>query len=387
MIALFDKKENCCGCTACMCVCPTKAIKMESDEEGFLYPVIDKDLCIECGLCIETCAFQKGYDSSDNYKNPDVYAIKHTSDEVRKNSSSGGAFTAISDYVLSEGGVIYGAAFDESMTVLHMRAKTELGRNKFRGSKYIQSNLNDVFCQVKKDLQEGKTVLFSGTGCQVASLKRYLMKLNISIKKLLLVDIICHGSSSPLIFSDYISYLEKKNECDIKQYFFRSKINGWKGTQEIIFKNGKHDYTSALSQVHSSLYYSNLCLRPSCFSCRYTNIVRPSDITIADYWGVENYFPEFRDSLGVSAVIINTKKGSEVYSEIIDIIESIPSNIEDCSSGQRNLREPTPVNPKREAFWSDYRRNGFEFVIKKYAGYSIIGRLKRIIKRLIRYDQ
>ena len=383
MISVYDKKDDCCGCTACEHICPTNAIKMVPDEEGFLYPETDQELCIDCGKCIESCAFQKGYDVSDNYKNPNVYALKHKLDDVRKKSSSGGAFTAISDYILSEGGVIYGAAFDETMAVLHKRAETASERNKFRGSKYVQSNLNDVYSQVKKDLKDDRIVLFTGTGCQAAGLKRYLMKSNVNVEKLLLVDFICHGTPSPLVFKDFITYLEKNNKTKVVQYKFRSKIMGWGHTEEAIFLDGRNDYKSTRSQLYKQLFYANLCIRPSCHACRYANMVRPSDITIADFWGIDNYFPEFKDSLGVSAVIINTSKGAKVYSKIVDNIESISSTIEDCSSGQRNLREPTPVNPRREAFWSDYHRNGFEYIAKKYAGYNLKSIIKKNLKAIL----
>lgn len=383
MISIYDKMENCCGCTACKSICPQNAIKMKPDTEGFLYPLINQELCIDCGICIETCAFQKGYDISQNYKIPEVYALKHKSSIVRKSSSSGGAFTAISDYILSIGGIIYGATFDENIRVIHKRANTVEGRNSFRGSKYVQSDLSNVFEQVKTDLLEEKPVLFTGTGCQVAGLKKYLLKSKVNIEKLFLVDFICHGTSSPLIFKDYISLLEKKHRSKVIQYYFRSKVNGWGHTEEVIFMNGKHDYTSTLSKIHKKLFYSNLCIRPSCHVCRYANKTRPSDITMADFWGIENYFPEFKDFLGVSAIIVNSYKGSKIFANITKSIDYKLSNIEACAKKQRNLNKPTIVNPRREEFWYDYNKYGFIYNAKKYAGYSYKGRFKELIKKIL----
>lgn len=384
MISVFERREDCCGCTACEFICPTNAIGIISDKEGFLYPKIDQELCIDCGLCVETCAFQKGYDTTDNYKVPKVFALKHKSDGVREKSSSGGAFTAISDYILSIDGIIYGAILDSDMKVFHLRTETSEDRNKLRGSKYVQSDMKDVFTQVKIDLLNNKPVLFVGTPCQVAGIKRYLIKSKVNTDRLLLVDFICHGTPSPLIFKEYITYVEKKKESKVTQYYFRSKVKGWGHTEEAFFENGKRDSTSILSQLHRKLFHSNLCLRPSCFKCRYTNINRPSDITMADFWGIEKCLPKFKDYLGVSAVLVNTKKGSDVYAHVTDSADTILSCIDDCAYKQLHLKEPSSVNPNREAFWKDYDKHGFEYVAKKYAEYNAKGRIKHLLKRVLR---
>jgi coenzyme F420-reducing hydrogenase beta subunit len=377
MITVFGKSEDCCGCTACYNICSIQAITMKLDDEGFLYPIIDKELCIDCGMCKEVCAFQNGYNTFNNIDKPEVYAIKHRSNKVRENSSSGGAFTAISDCMLLKNGVLYGVTYDDEFRVIHQREETAEGRNKLRGSKYVQSDLKKIFKKVKEDLVNGRNVLFTGTGCQVAGLNSYLEKLKVDTKKLLTVDIICHGVPSPRIFAEYISYLEKKNKGKIEQYYFRSKVYGWGYTEEVVYKNRKSDHTSALLQVYKELFYSNLCLRPSCYRCKYTNFLRPADITIGDYWGIENYFPEFADSLGVSAMIINTKKGKASFSELKENIEIIPSNIYDCAARQRNLYSPTPISLRRSEFWNDYLQYGFEYIIKKYTTYGFKGKIKK----------
>ena len=382
MITVFEKKEDCCGCTACKSICPTQAITMKVDEEGFLYPEIDLKLCVECGLCIKVCAFQNGYDTSNTFDRPEVYALKHKSDEVRKNSSSGGAFTAISDYILSKAGIIYGDTYNEEFRVTHQRAEKAKGRNKFRGSKYVQSDLKEVFNQINENLKNNRYVLFTGTGCQIAGLNSYLGQLKVDTENLLTVDIVCHGTPSPRIFADYISYLEKKNRSKIKQYYFRSKVNGWGHTEEVVFESGKHDHTSLLSQTHKKLFYSDLCLRPSCYHCKFSNLHRPSDIMIGDFWGIEKSLPELDDDKGVSLVFINTTKGQEIFEKIKEKIDFVQSNTKDCL--QHNLQQPTKIPKNREQFWDDYYKFGFVYIAKKYAGYSLKGRAKRFTVNILK---
>lgn len=379
MQTVYDSKKDCCGCTACKSICPVQSINMIADEEGFLYPDINHEQCIGCGLCKRICAFQNENFTDDSCTLPEVYAAKHKDNEVRKKSSSGGAFTAISDHILIKNGVVYGAAYDESFRVVHKRAQTTKERDELRGSKYVQSDLNNVFIDIKEDLTNDRIVLFTGTGCQAAGLISYLKNANVDTKKLITVDLICHGVPSPNIFQDYICYLERKNRSKIKQYLFRSKVNGWGHTEEAVFENGRNDYTSKLSQAHKELFYSDLCLRPSCHNCKYAYFTRPADITIADYWGVEKYFPKFYDTLGVSAILINTNKGKEVFLESADCMEYIKSNINDCASRQNNLHSPTPMNPQRAEFWSDYLHHGFNYIIKKYTHYGFKKRMRRLI--------
>ncbi len=193
MIELYERSEDCCGCTACMSICPKDAITMAADKEGFLYPQIDEALCIECDLCTQVCAFHDSYRIGGNYDQPLVYAAKHRSDEVRMNSSSGGLFTAISDFVLERNGVVYGAAFGKDFEVRHHRAETVEERDRFRGSKYVQSNLLGIYKEVKTELRKGKTVLFTGTPCQNAGLRSFLNK---EYERLYLCDIVCHGTQA-----------------------------------------------------------------------------------------------------------------------------------------------------------------------------------------------
>lgn len=382
MIVLYTDKGNCCGCTACMSVCPKHAISMKTDGEGFLYPAIQESLCIECGLCQKVCSFQNGYDTIQNYDKPFVYAVKHVSDETRYKSSSGGMFTVLSDEVLFQNGVIYGVGFDEKMTVCHQRAMNKAKRDFFCGSKYVQSDMGQTLKHIEMDLREARKVLFTGTPCQVAAVREYLKKRNVETDNLVLCDVICHGTSSPLIFSEYLKLCEKKKGGKIINHVFRSKIKGWHTHTEMnVFSNGQKDYKSFLSQLYKNIFYSHVALRPSCHKCIYTNLRRPSDITIADFWGVDKTYPEFDDNKGISLVLINTEKGKKIFQSVSSHIIFKQSNVTACL--QPNMKESSKPSPMRDEFWQDYYANGFDHVIKKYLGYGVKGNIKRFLSILI----
>jgi coenzyme F420-reducing hydrogenase beta subunit len=379
MISVFNKKEDCCGCTACKHICPTHAIEVVSDEEGFLYPEINQKFCVNCGLCKEVCAFQKGYDISTNFKPPEVYAAKHKKEDIRMSSTSGGAFTAISDFILENEGVIFGVAFDENMDVIHRAAKTSNERNMFRGSKYVQSDLKDVYKEIKKLLNEGRQVFFTGTPCQTAGLKSFLAKDN--TEKLILCDIVCHGVPSPLMWREHIKHLEAKNRNKILVYNFRDKLIGWRGANVTIKFADRMYKNNSLARTYTNLYFSHNILRPACHSCKYTNMVRPSDITIADFWGIEKHMPKFDDYKGISLVLVNSTKGKKIFQNIEKDLILRESNEKDCLQPQ--LREPSKPSPNREKFWKEYKAYGYDYVIKKYGGYNLKNIYKMKIKVLL----
>ena len=381
MIELFKEKKDCCGCSACVNVCPTAAIAMKADEEGFLYPQIDVAKCNECGLCKRVCAFQNGYDTKENFEPPYVYAVKHVDETVRMSSSSGGAFTAIAEETFNKQGIVYGVALDKDFNVVHQRAETIEESKKFKGSKYVQSDLEDIFRKVKKDLTAGRQVLFTGTPCQTAGLNSYLM--NTDKSNLLLCDLVCYGTPSPLIWKEHTRFLEKKMKSEIDQYYFRSKVKGWKtSTVQITYKNGKKDYKSGLSQAHKTLFFSGVMMRPACYNCKYTNFNRPSDITIADFWGIERHLPDFFDNKGVSLVLVNNPKGEKLFNNIRNDIEFKESNIDVCAHSP--LHQPAKPSPKRNAFWLGYRKYGYKYVVTKFGGYGYRNDLKRFSGSILR---
>ena len=222
---------DCCGCTACESICSHDAITMKPDAMGFLYPVVDKAKCVDCGLCEKVCAFHENYDTSLNLPQPDAYAARHKDMTEVESSRSGAAFIAISDYILKQGGVVYGVGYTEHFRVVHKRATTKMERDEFKGSKYVQSDMNTVFRQVKEDLKNGLIVLFSGTPCQTSGLASYIGKR--MRENLYLVDIVCHGVPSPYLWKDYIAYLEKKQGSEICWVNFRDKQQfGWSAHHE-----------------------------------------------------------------------------------------------------------------------------------------------------------
>lgn len=380
MMLLYERKEECCGCTACMSICPKEAITMIADEEGFLYPGINQELCIECDLCKLVCPFGDNYRTSGNYDQPLVYAAKHRDDDVRMNSSSGGMFTAISDYILDIDGVIYGAAFDDNFVVRHQKAGTAQERNKFRGSKYVQSNLVGVFGDIKNELKKGRTVLFTGTPCQNAGLRSYLNK---NYFNLYLCDIVCHGTPSPLLWQEHISFLEKRGKSRIIQYLFRFKEAGWRGYNlYTLYDNGKSKLNTPDVMTYANIFRSDLALRPACHNCKFCNFFRPSDITIGDFWGIEKRMPDFDDNIGTSLVLINSSKGQELFNKISKDLYCRESNTTDCL--QHNLHTPSQPSPLRDKFWKDYKSKGFEYVIKKYAGYGFAGKSKKAATKVLK---
>lgn len=360
MIKITDKSK-CCGCTACASVCVHDAISMQPDALGFMYPVVDESKCVDCGLCDKVCAFNEHYDTSLNFQLPAVYAVRHKNPKEIETSRSGAAFIAISDYVLDNGGVVYGAGFGDNFKVLHKRADSKSQRDEFKGSKYVQSDLRGVFRQVKKDLQDKKTVLFSGTPCQTAGLDSYIgRRLR---NNLILVDVVCHGVPGPYIWNDYMSFMEKKEKSKIISASFRDKSHGgWSSHFESFgLEFGKVAYSSD----YASLFLSNVMLRHSCYMCPYANLRRPSDITLGDFWGWQKTDAYINaDNMGVSLVLLNTPKGKDIFEKVKTDINYVMSDTEKCL--QPNLLRPSAHNELRDRFECEYKKHGFDFVIKKY---------------------
>lgn len=370
---------HCFGCTACEHICPVSCIKMVPNEQGFLFPSVNEDVCIGCSKCLKVCPYLQDQNiGAALFPETYVYAAKHIDDEIRMQSSSGGVFTAISDYILHNQGIVYGAAYDENMIVRHMRVDSIVGRDSFRGSKYVQSNLGNAYISIKKDLQNDRLVLFSGTPCQVAGLRKYLGK---SFANLLTVDIVCHGVPSPKVFADYIQELERKHKENILDCRFRDKSNGWKNLTLNIRGYKKSKYMQSATSSYYTLFLNNTILRPCCYECGFTNFNRPGDITIGDYWGIEKSHPEFEDEKGVSLILINSKQGQAMFDEISDSFTLLVSNHQECL--QKNLLQPTLANPRKDIFWNDYKEYGYSYVAKKYGGASMYASIRRVIKRIL----
>lgn len=312
-----------------------------------------------------------------NWKQPKVYAVQHKSEHVRAASRSGGIFTAVTDWVFTQNGVVYGCVLDENFRAVHIRTECEEDRDRMRGSKYIQSKLGDTYKNVRKDLINRRIVLFTGTSCQVAGLKQYLGK---EYENLICVDIVCHGVPSPKVWDAYLRWQEKKNKSKVKTADFRNKKDyGWRAHMETLsFQNGQ----VSSSRVFTNLFYGHSILRPSCYECPYKSVMHPGDITIADYWGIEKAAPEFDDNKGVSLVLVNNEVGERVFEKVKEEIKWKETQLSD--SMQPPLKAPFPEPENRALFWADFSNRSFDFIAKKYAETGAINKIKHGLKKIKR---
>lgn len=320
------RNGDCCGCEACVQVCPKNCIDFSSDAQGFLYPEVNKESCIDCGLCEKVCPVINKTNQSKN--NPStLYAVKSSDDTIRQQSSSGGFFSLLADYVLTKGGVVYGAAFDAAFTICHIRVDNIENLYKLRGSKYVQSRIGQTFRECKDDLKAGKLVLFTGTPCQISALGHFLHK---DYDNLIKVEVVCHGVPSPMIYQQYLkeTIIKDVEDRTITKVNFRTKLGSWKKYFFTVEYKDRGEICEYKECVTDSLYMkgflSDLYIRPSCFECPAKNFTSGADFTIADFWGQEYTFPEFDDDKGVSAVLANTVKAQEIFSQISAVVVEKP---------------------------------------------------------------
>ena len=308
---------------------------------------------------------------------PKVYAVKHKKEKTRAVSRSGGVFTAISDWVLANKGVVYGCILSKDFEAVHIRADHVDGRNRMRGSKYIPSRLGNTFRNVQADLFDGRRVLFTGTSCQIAGLKGFLKK---DYDNLICMDIICHGVPSPKVWFAYLEWQEKRYGAKVNDVDFRNKQDfGWhEHIETFSFDNGK----KVSGEIFKNLFFGHMILRPSCYVCPYKSIVHPGDITIGDYWGIEKAAPEFDDNKGVSIVLINTNIGEYVFNAVKNKVMWKATRIED--SMQMALKEAVPKPSGREQFWNEYYAKNFGYIVRKYGGIDVISKLKSRFRKIKR---
>ena len=324
--------DKCTGCMLCYNLCPVNAITIKGDRYGFSIPEIDSVKCIKCNICKSKCP--QNNDKNKFLMSKDVYAMWSKDTNLRMDSTSGGVFSGLAEAVIKAGGCVYGAAFDETFRVLHQREDSLEVIYLFRFSKYLQSDIGDTYRQIKKDLQSDKWVLFSGTPCQVKALKEFL---SIKYNKLLLVDIVCHGVPSPLVWEHYLYYIKEKYNADkIENVSFRNKDHAWSlFLMKIVFSSGIIYKANAVTDPFLLAFLNNFCLRKACHECKYTCLNREGDVTLGDFWGYVSDTYKFRnDEKGISLVIINTAEGADWLKKIEsgyyytrkDIEETLPSN-------------------------------------------------------------
>ena len=308
-----------------------------------------------------------------HWTEPRCFAVKHREPDILAESQSGGIFTALSDVVLQENGVIYGCALVEDLRVAHIRAETAEERNKMRGSKYVQSSLGNTFKDVEKDLRDNRKVLFSGTSCQIAGLRGFLKK---DWPNLLCVDILCHGVPSPKVWEAYWQWQENQVEKKIVAASFRNKkVFGWRTVKQTVFFE---DGTMLHNDIFARLFYDHNALRPSCYFCPYKSTMHPGDITIADYWGIEKAAPEFDDEKGTSLVLVNNHHGQSYFEKAKNMVIWKETSL--SNSMQLAMIKSYEKPAERDRFWKDLRAKSFEKIIHKYCGGGIVSKIKRKVR-------
>lgn len=319
----FADKQRCCGCDACSHVCPKKCIILKEDSEGFLYPTIDSARCINCGICTRVCPVLNAKDKSEGVFNCYVGYLKNNC--IRLKSSSGGLFYPLAKSILDQGGVVFGAAFDDQWNAHHISVEKTRDLPLLMGSKYIQSRTENTFVDCKKILDQGRPVLYSGVACQIAGLKSFLKK---DYEKLITIDVLCHGTPSPKVWQRYLEWRKKEYKSTINNIEFRNKNFGWSiYSLKIHFKNNKNYSKKYTNDYYYSYFLSNVGLRPSCHDCKFKSLERPSDITIGDAWGINNHHPELNDEKGTSVILVHSERGKIFLSQQSSFLNLVPVDV------------------------------------------------------------
>ncbi|HAH17913.1 MAG TPA: hypothetical protein DCL29_02705 [Eubacterium sp.] len=361
----LETKKECCGCTACFNICPTNCISMQPDDEGFLYPHIDKGNCIECHKCESVCPIQNKHNNSQKV---DAICARSSSIDIVKNSTSGGFFTPLAQYVLAQNGKVVGATYSDNKKIEHIvvcnNNKNDI--SKLRGSKYVQSDLKNTFSEVKQELESGVLVCFSGTPCQIEGLLNYLEK---DYDSLITVDVICHGTPSPKLWKKYVDYQEKKYKSTIKSVSFRKKTYGYhSGTMELAFENGHKYNGSARVDYMLKSFFREISSRPSCYECNFKTDTHPSDFTIFDSWHASELVPGLKDDdMGYTNVFINTDKGRKIFSNIEEHYEFYPIDIEQAIKlDGKMVRNSAIPHQKRKEYYVDLDNEELDVHIQRF---------------------
>lgn len=360
-------RDACCGCKVCADACNHKAISYVLDDEGFFVPKVDSDLCKDCGLCTKVCP---SLNVGKRAKMDTCYATYAKNKKHLQQGSSGGMFGLLARVVLSEGAIVYGAAFDANLKLKHTRATSEEELMPILKSKYLQSDCSGIYKQVKQDLKDGKTVLFSGTPCQCNAISNYIGEKS---ENLIIVDVVCHGTPSQELFDRCNKDYEEQNGCKVKSFQFRYKGKGVKHPQSFkmtIEKNGKE--TEIVGLHYQSPFYfgfqTYVTLRQSCYQCKQTTPERSCDITLADFWGINKFNPQLRPNDGVSMVAPHTDKGVALFEKVCKTYEiyceEVPYDFAVENNG--NLKVPTKKPARRDAFFKDLKEKDFEYVKQTY---------------------
>lgn len=369
------KKENCCGCSACSQICAKNAVTMKSDSEGFLYPEVNRELCTDCGLCDKVCPIINK--EADTPKPQKAYLVQNKNKKVLKESTSGGAFTAIAEYVIRHEGVVFGVAYDRNFRAVHTEVSSSDELKKFRNSKYVQSNPCNTFRKVKDYLNSGKLVCYSGTPCQIEGLKSFLLK---DYKNLITVDVVCRAVPSPMIWEKYKKFIAGENK--ITGAKFRDKRHyGYDYSQMTVTTKQGHYHAGVESDPYLRAFFTNLSDRPSCYECQFKKRYRVSDITIWDCFEPQKFDKRLDNNSGATRVLVHSGKGAELMKNILDNFVFTEVSADDIVSGVREMFHSVPYNPNRNKFFADaVSMNEHDFFMKWFPD-----NLKVKTERIIRH--
>ena len=361
--------RTCTGCGICQAVCTSKAIVMRANEEGFLYPVVDTALCMECDKCYTICPISEN-NANERHKSFAVYACQAKDKQLLIEATAGGLFPVLARKIIQMGGSVYGAAYNEHMKVVHQRAVDMAGVARFNGSKYVQSDISHVLESVRADLVADCKVLFSGTPCQIDALKLFCS--DICSDNLYTLDVVCYGVPSPGVFASYLSSLEEKNNAKIYDYRFRDKhSNGWSHTTVVKMRDEQGSERVIEEGNYQCFPYYRMfarrdCFRRSCYTCFYANLNRCSDITTGNFWGIEKISSKFDTYLGVSMALINTKKGNDLLFSVMNEMICEQRSIDEAVAANDALVKCVPYQKRRDRIYKYFSKRGFDRMIQKY---------------------
>lgn len=361
--------EKCTGCGACANVCPKQCIEMKYDEDGFLQPVINSEQCNKCGLCERTCPIINEFHRNNN-ESPDAYACWNKDKAVLADSTSGGAFSAIAEDVINNGGVVFASKMDTNLKVSFTKIEHVEDLQLVRGSKYIQSEPGSVYYEIKNILKTGKKALFIGCPCQVAGLYAYLDK--VYTEELITVDLVCHGVGSTDFFRQYVEENEKKSKLKMINFIARDKKRGWDNlTVKHVYADGSKKYIKSTSNVFMKAYYSGLIYRDSCYKCPFSNIPRIGDITIGDYFGIDKNAVSKESFLnGISLVLINNGKGEIMFKNTQQKINFTKRELKEATATNSCLIHPMPWHKQHDEFFKQRAGMTMKQIDKKYCQYG-----------------
>lgn len=384
----INKKAKCNGCCACVDICPQNAISLNTDFEGFWYPKINKDRCNYCGLCEKICPELNIKELKKNdYENPVCYAAIHKNIRIRWDSTSGGLFSALAEVMYNEDGYVSGAIYNENFTVRNYVSNKFDDLSRLRSSKYLQSNAQGLYIEIKQLLKNEKKVLACGTPCQMAALRSFLRK---NYENLIIVDFICRGVNSPKVYRKYLDSLEKKYKSKVNNVKAKNKEIGWRNlTRKVVFENGQAYYGVRMDDDFRRGYHTNVFCRPSCYVCQFKGFPRMADITLGDFWGIEKVNKNLDNNIGTSLVMLNSKKGEQYFEKIKGDIEYQKVLIESVLPGNIALKTPiTKSKINRTSFFNDLNQTSFDEVAKKYfpltdSKLSFKDRIKHLLKHIL----